>query len=73
MPAEETLDTIFTSIVLALFVTSVETPVIIPLMNPVNVYVEPNPGIVTAERFTVTPNPICAPRVPKLVVAIPTI
>ena len=73
VPAEETLDRIFTSILLVLFVASVVTPVIIPLINPVNVDVEPNPGIVTAERFAVTPNPIVAPRVPKLVVVIPMI
>ena len=73
VPAAETLDRIFTSMLLAPLVVSVVTPVMIPLRYPVNVEVEPNPGIVTAERFAVTPNPIVAPSADRLVVVIPII
>jgi hypothetical protein len=55
VPAEETLERIFTLIVEFAFVVSVETPVIIPFRYPVNEEVDPAPGKVTADRATVTP------------------
>ena len=51
----------------------VDTPVIIALRYPLKVEVVPDPAITTPERDAVTPAPITAPAVTKLVVAIPTI
>ena len=75
MPAEDTLETIFTSIVLAELVASVVTPVMIPFRYPVNNDVVPAPalGNTTLESDAVTPAPIVAPATDKFVVAIPTI
>ena len=70
VPAAETLETIFTSIVLFPFVASVETPVMIPFRYPLNVDVEPAPAKI-AEIFVVTPYPINAPKADTSVVLIP--
>ena len=52
---------------------SVVTPVIIPFKYPLNREVVPAPGRTTLESAAVTPNPIVAPKVPKLVVVIPIV
>ena len=71
--AAETLDRIFTSMLLLPFVPSVVTPVMIPLRLPLNVDAEPDPAITRLERDAVTPNPIVAPSAPGFVVLIPII
>jgi hypothetical protein len=73
VPAVETLDTTFTSILLLPFVASVVIPVIMPLRTPVNVDVEAAPAITRLERDVVTPNPIVAPSAPGSVVLMPII
>lgn len=72
-PTVSTLETILTSIVLALPVVSVFRPTIIPFKNPVNPEVLPVPGITALSNDAVTPNPIVAPAIPRPVVATPTL
>ena len=55
VPAEETLETTLTSIVLLPFVVSVETPVIIPFRYPVKELVVPTPAIAVLVIAVVIP------------------
>ena len=72
--AADTLEVIFTSIVLGLDPELVVlTPVIIPFRYPLNVEVVPDSDIVTFVRGIVTPIPTVAPIPVKSEVLIPMI